>query len=177
MSHPRPPVPAKLIIGMITREKELAIDVGNRLWAAFGDIDMISRWFVFDDTDYYEAEMGKRLYRRMLAFKHLVEQGSLGGIKINTNIIENEFASDGKRRVNIDPGLLTHERFVLATGKNFTHRIYIGDHIYADLTLIYQQGQFHPLPWTYPDYRKENIQQYLFRVRQKYSLDLKIAKC
>jgi hypothetical protein len=176
MSHPKPPVPAKLIIGMITRDKELALPVADRLADAFGDIDMISPWFAFDDTNYYEPEMGTGLSRRMLAFKHLVDQDGLGGIKINTNAIENEFLNADKRRVNIDPGLLTHERFVLATGKNFTHRIYIGSHVYADLTLIYQRGRFQPLPWTYPDYRRENMQDYLIRVRRKYSTDLKTAK-
>lgn len=149
--------------------------VVERLSKAFGDIDMISPWFPFDDTDYYEPEMGKMLQRRMVTFTELVDPGRLACIKIGTNAIENDFLENDKRLVNIDPGLLSHERFVLATGKNFTHRIYIGLHVYADLTLIYQQGRFQPLPWTYPDYRRENLQDFLIRVRNKYSADLKTS--
>lgn len=175
MSHPKPPAPAKLVIGIITRDMDLVAPVADRLADAFGDIDMISPWLPFDDTAYYEPEMGKDLQRRMLTFKHMIDQGRLALVKNRTGEIENDFLENGNRRVNIDPGLLTHERFVLATGKNFTHRIYIGRQVYADLTLIYQQGRFQSLPWTYPDYRRANMQNFLIRVRKKYSTDLKIS--
>ncbi|MBU1181627.1 MAG: DUF4416 family protein, partial [Proteobacteria bacterium] len=72
-----------------------------------------------------------------------------------------------------DPGYMLCERFVLATGKNYTHRIYIGDGIYADLTLIYQKSGFKKLPWTYPDYYNEKMVSYLKAVREKYMVDLK----
>ena len=77
------------------------------------------------------------------------------------------------RQVNIDPGFLLMERLVLATGKNFAHRIYIGKCIYADLTLIYQKNGYQPLPWTYPDYAHESIRNFLILVRNKYMEDLK----
>jgi hypothetical protein len=173
MSQSQPPVHAKLVIGIIVRIRELAIPVCEQLADAFGDIDMISPWFPFSDTTYYESEMGENLYRRMLAFKDLMDPGRLAWVKNRTDAIENDFRENNRRRANIDPGLLTHERFVLATGKNFTHRIYIGQQVYADLTLIYQQGCFQPLPWTYPDYRRTNIQDFLHCVRKKYSLDRK----
>ena len=175
MSHPKPPVPVKLVIGMIMREKELAVPVAERLGEVFGAIDMISPWFPFNDTTYYETEMGKDLHRRLLAFKDLVDPGCLASVKTRTNAIENDFRENNRRRANIDPGLLSHERFVLATGKNFTHRIYIGRWVYADLTLIYQHGQFQHLPWTYPDYRRTDMQDFLLRVRKKYALDIKAS--
>jgi hypothetical protein len=75
--------------------------------------------------------------------------------------------------VNIDPGYLLLERFVLATGKNYAHRIYIGQNIYADLTLTYAKGGFQTLPWTYPDYASPEIRDFLLQVRYKYSMDLK----
>jgi hypothetical protein len=93
-----------------------------------------------------------------------------------TNDLEHEHSSNGKRVVNIDPGYLLHERFVLATGKNYSHRIYIGKGIYADLTLIYAKGGFKPLPWTYPDYASEIIITFLEQVRKKYTIDLKDAR-
>jgi hypothetical protein len=89
----------------------------------------------------------------------------LAAVKLATNAVENEYAENGRRRFNLDPGYLTRERLVLATGKNFVHRIYLGQGIFADLTLIYRKGRFEALPWTFPDYRTEAIQTILTRIR------------
>jgi hypothetical protein len=112
----------------------------------------------------------------MAAFKNMIAQSDLAGIKNTTNAIEQEFAQKDKRRVNIDPGYMLRERFVLASGKNFSHRIYIGENIYADLTLIYSKGDFRAMPWTYPDYQSPEMKEFLLRVRTKYVFDLKEAK-
>ncbi len=139
----------------------------------FGDIDIISSWFHFDQTNYYEAEMSSPLFRRIVVFKKLIKQTDLADIKLATNGLEKEEAADNKRRVNIDPGYMLAERFVLATGKNFSHRIYIGKKVYADLTLIYQKNDFSFLPWTYQDYQSNQLVDFLSIVRKKYILDLK----
>lgn len=173
MSIPHPPQPAKLVIGLFTKAKECADDVCNRLQESYGSIDLASRWFDFSFTDYYHAEMGAPLFRRVFSFERLIAQEQLAQIKCHTNAIETAFSRQGRRRVNIDPGYLLYERFVLATGKNYTHRIYIGRDIYADLTLIYQKGAYQPLPWTYPDYASPQMGNFLLRVRQKYGADLK----
>ena len=172
MSRPTAPVPAKLVISFFLKEKNLAGQVCDTLIKAFGPIDIISRWFPFDYTSYYNEEMGTPLFRRMLAFSTLIQQDTLAAIKIATNAIETRLISKGRRRVNIDPGYLLPERFVLASGKNFTHRIYLGQGIYGDLTLIYTKNAFQTLPWTYPDYADKNMLAYLERVRDKYKLDL-----
>jgi ribosomal silencing factor RsfS len=109
----------------------------------------------------------------MLAFEDLIQQQALSRVKLATNAIEQAFAHGQRRQVNIDPGYLLLERFVLATGKNFSHRIYIGDAIYADLTLIYQKGGFQTLPWTYPDYAAAEMHLFLSQVRNTYAQDLK----
>lgn len=176
MSLPKPPSPAKLVIGVFTNQKGLICQVAKQLSEQFGDIELISPWFPFDLTGYYAPEMGTMLMRRMMAFKPLVDQDRLSIIKTQTNRIEHGFAAGARRRVNIDPGYLVSERFVLATGKNYTHRIYIGNNIYADLTLIYRNRRFEPLPWTYPDYRREDIHSFLFRVRDKYLRDIKATQ-
>lgn len=173
MSQPQPSSPAKLIIGLFTREKELFSPIAGELVDRFGTIDMISRWFPFDYTSYYEPEMGSPLFRRMMVFKSLIRQEELPEIKLATNEIEKKCLSENKRRVNIDPGYMLHERFVLATGKNFTHRIYLNKGIYADLTLIYTKGNFQTLPWTYPDYADEVMIGFLREVRKRYTVDLK----
>lgn len=173
MSRPQKPKPAKLVVGLFLKEKDFILPVAKALTEEFGSIDMVSVWFPFNFTNYYESEMGASLVRRMLVFETLIEQGALAEIKLITNDIELEYSKNGKRMVNLDPGYMLHERFVLASGKNFSHRIYIGKRIYADLTLIYTRGRFQTLPWTYPDYGQQNMLTYLEQVRKKYVADLK----
>jgi len=175
MSRPQTPKPAKLVIGFFLKEKKLAVSVVKALIEKFGPVDMISSWLPFNFTTYYETEMGKPLLRRMLAFERLVKQSTLSEIKRITNDLELKYLKNSKRMVNLDPGYLLRERFVLATGKNYSHRIYIGQRFYADLTLIYTKGRFIKLPWTYPDYAEQNMLIYLERVRNKYVIDLKQA--
>jgi len=173
MSLAKIPEQAKLIIGLFLKEKEEIALVAAELIERFGPVDTISPWLPFDFTDYYEKEMGKPLFRRMFSFKSLREQSEFPEIKIQTNAVETKYSKNGKRTVNIDPGYLLQSRFVLVTGKDFAHRIYVGSGIYADLTLIYRQKSFQKLPWTYPDYATENMCFYLKQVRNKYLMDLK----
>ncbi len=173
MSVPKAPQPAKLVIGFFMKETALFPEVFRRVEHHFGQADIVSRWFDFDYTDYYEQETGRPLFRRMVAFKTLIDQGSFPGIKAVTNTIEADCLREGRRRVNIDPGYLLGSRFVLATGKDYAHRIYIGGHMYADLTLIYKNGDFRPLEWTYPDYAARQMRDLLLKIRRKYLLDLK----
>lgn len=173
MSQPQPAKPAKLVIGLLLNDRELFPPVCQDLEAAFGATDLISPWMDFNYTDYYAAEMGGPLQRRMLVFKELIAQMDLARIKLRTNQIERKYADEGRRCVNIDPGYLLYERFVLATGKNYSHRIYIGDGIYADLTLVYRQGAYQSLPWTYPDYAGAAMGEFLMQVRQAYSANIK----
>lgn len=176
MSVPKHPDPAKLLVSVFMKEKPLFEQVFPFLEDLCGPVDLMSRWLDFDFTNYYHREMGTPLFRRVLSFKPLVDQADLPKIKQAANQIETRFACDGRRRVNIDPGYLLPSRFVLATGKDFAHRIYIGDRIYADLTLMYIRKQFVPLDWTYPDYRSKEIIRFLEQVRDKYMLDLKAAE-
>jgi len=176
MSRPAPPCPAKLVIGMFMRDTDLLVPVTGMLEDQFGPVDITSRWLPFDCTAYYEPEMGTGLRRRMLAFKDLVNQEDLPRIKRFTNSVEENHLAGESRRINIDPGYMLMERFVLATGKNFSHRIYIGQGIYADLTLIFENRTFRALPWTYPDYAREDMLDFLHKVRGKYLFDLKSAR-
>jgi hypothetical protein len=168
MSRPKPPELAKLVVGLFTPEKGLCPRVVTGLERQFGPVDYISRWLTFDYTDYYTAEMGEGLFRRVLSFKRLIAQDRLPHIKKCTNELEQQWAHNGRRRINIDPGYLLPSRFVLATGKNFSHRIYIGDSIYADLTLLYEKARFQILPWTYPDYADPGLQAVLDQIRGNY---------
>jgi hypothetical protein len=172
MSNPQTPKPAKLVVGLFMNDKSLLEPATCDLSNTFGPIDLAGPWFEFDFTDYYSSEMGAPLFRRVLAFKNHIQQHDLADIKLITNDFEQKYLKNGCRRVNIDPGYLVHERFVLATAKNFTHRISIGKGIYADLTLVYTRGGFQTLPWTYPDYAEKKMLAFLDRVRSKYLKDI-----
>ncbi len=173
MSIPQEPKPAKLVIGVFFKKKQLLEELADELSSRFGYIDIISAWMPFDYTSYYAKEIGTPLFRRVFSFEKLIDQDELPKIKLITNELEQKYSENGKRKVNIDPGYLLLERFVLASGKNFSHRIYLSEGIYADLTLQYVKGRFQKLPWTYPDYADHPMRVFLGRVRNKYVLQEK----
>jgi len=173
MSMPHAPQPAKLVVGVLLKDRAIFPDIASELEAAFGVFDVVSPWMAFNYSSYYEKEMGAPLWRRMLAFRTLIEQDRLADVKVAANAMEQTRSAGGRREANIDPGYLLLERWVLATGKNYSHRIYIGRGIYADLTLIYQRGAYRALPWTYPDYAGEPLGRFLVAVRRKYAVDIK----
>ncbi|WP_035240192.1 DUF4416 family protein [Desulfobacter vibrioformis] len=173
MSTPKKPAPAKLVMSVFMKDKRVFESVFSRLEGVGGPVDMISPWLDFDFTDYYYREMGEPLFRRLIAFKPLMEQDALASIKLDTNRIESDCLEQNNRTINIDPGYLLASRFILATGKEYSHRIYIGQQIYADLTLMYTKKGFKTLEWTYPDYASHAVLNFLGQVRQKYLVDLK----
>jgi hypothetical protein len=173
MSIPREPAPAKLVIGLFMGDTSLFEKAAHELVRSFGEMDMVSSWLPFDDTDYYAKEMGSPLFRRFTVFSRLITQNQLVQVKLRTNELESAYGHNGRRTINIDPGIMTAERFVLASGKNFTHRVYLKNGIYADLTLIYHHGDFRTLPWTYPDYAGDRIRRFLRIVRDRYMKQLK----
>ncbi len=174
MSIPKKPAFAKLIVSLVMHDRKLFQKATYALSEVLKSVDMVSSWFPFDKTDYYANEMGTPLYRRLIAFDELIEQEKLVDIKLFTNQVENNFLRGRKRMVNVDPGYLLAERFVLATGKNYAHRIYLRGGIYADLTLIYQKNRYRCLDWTYPDYAGDAITGFLQSVRDRYMYQSRI---
>lgn len=167
MSIPRLPNDAKLIAGLLFAPGDVHTEALAALGEHFGALDLITEPIPFTYTDYYAAEMGPGLQRQLVSFVDLVRPETLPDIKQITNRLEDRFSRSNKRRINIDPGILTEERVVLATGKNYTHRIYLRDGIYADLTLIFQRGSYQGLPWTYPDYLDPLVLHFLAAIRLK----------
>ncbi len=135
---------------------------------AFGKGDYESPATPFTHTDYYEKEFGKNLLRRFLSFEKLVFPDALADIKHQTNAVERELSKNGKRRVNIDPGYLTLSKVVLATTKDYMHRIYIGHGMYAEVTLYFKDNMFQGFPWTYPDYKTPEYVEIFNKIREIY---------
>lgn len=165
MSRRSEPPPALLVVSVIYREAARFEEALPSLAAAWGPAARISEVFPFDGTGYYREEMGEPLYRRFYVGKRPVPRDALAQAKRSAEKIEREFSERGRRTVNVDPGILTDENFVLATGKNYSHRVYLGGGVFADLTLTYLKGEYRPLPWTYPDYASEAIRGFLGEVR------------
>ncbi|MBI5894108.1 MAG: DUF4416 family protein [Deltaproteobacteria bacterium] len=142
MSKPKKPAQVKLIASIIAGDKNIIKPVLSNLQERFGNIDFISEKMEFNHTKYYNDEIGENLFRKMVSFNNLIYPSDLAAIKIFTNSIEYQYADNGKRKVNIDPGYIAMEKFVLASCKNFSHRIYLSEGVYADLTLIYKSNNF-----------------------------------
>ncbi len=176
MSHPSEPDPVKLIASLFSPEKEMLDRAAADMEVLFGPVDWRSPELYFDRTRYYEREMGWPLHRCFVSFERLVPADRLAEIKLETNRVEERYLEDGRRRVNIDPGLISAERLVLATGKNYVHRIYLSKGIYADLTLLYKRKCFRSLPWTYPDYGSPETVAAFNGIRERYMNQLREMK-
>ena len=160
--------PVKLIMSVFSALPELMSEALSILSERYGGVDFVSDSMAFDYTDYYEREMGGQLRRRIASFRTLIRPESLPEVKQGTNEIEKSFAPDGKRGVNIDPGYISRAHLILATGKAYSHRPYLRDGVYADLTLIYRDKTFTTLPWTYPDYAEQKMRMMFSKIRERY---------
>ena len=168
MSEPKRADAVKLVASILLAEKGLLREVMEVLSSQYGRADYISALMPFSYTKYYCREMGENLGSCFVSFEPLIRPESLPDIKLRTNDIEKMFSRTEKRRVNIDPGYLSLAHLILATCKGYAHRPYLRDGVYADLTLIFNEGTFQTLPWTYPDYgEKKTIEMYK-KIREKY---------
>jgi len=173
------PLPVKLLMPMFSGVPQLFEAAEASLAGHFGPVDYRSPRLPFAHTTYYEREFGSDLERQFLSFERLIDPGRLAEIKLLTNALEEQLGEPGcrtspvRRRINLDPGYIAEAKLVLATTKNYDHRIYIGRGIYAEVTLVYREKDFRPCPWTYPDYRSEEYLEVFRAVRRIYVAQLK----
>jgi len=159
---------AKLICGIIAPEERIG-EAQDTLVTAFGGVDSKSGIAPFDFTDYYEKEMGAGLARGWVSFSRGFSQPELVRAKLRAIGLERKLAgADGNRSANLDPGYLTGSKLILASTKNFSHRIYLWGGIFAEVTLLFERGTFVPLRWTYPDYRTTSAIDYFNQVRADF---------
>lgn len=169
MSRPQNPQPVKLIVSLLTAKHDLADQVCEKLKIEFGPLDFMSAPLPFNFTDYYEEEIGRDLFRHLLSFEKLIAPDVLPSIKLYTNQIEQGFVrEDGTRMINVDPGYMALCHLILATCKRFSHRPYLRDGVYADMTLIFKGKRFRPLEWTFPDYSSDELMGLLNKIRGVY---------
>ena len=173
MSVPEEPDKVKLLISLFSPREDLIHEVISNLTDLFGPVDWMSPPLFFDRTRYYAREMGWPLHRRFISFHTHIPAEHLIPIKIKTNEIERGYLDGENRLINIDPGYVSAERLILATGKNYIHRIYLGKGIFADLTLIFKRGTFVPLEWTYPDYSDPKMIEIWNQLRERYMNEIR----
>ncbi len=167
----------KLIIAITSSNLPLIERVEQQLLQEFGSYESESDLFSFDDfTSYYAEEMGTSLQKKFVSFQDMIPLEKLVDIKLCTNQIEQQSALNGNRQMNLDPGYVTHAQMVLATTKNYSHRIYLGKGIHGELTYIVRQKKFRPLKWTYPDYREPWVIEFFGKVRQSYLRHIRTQK-
>jgi hypothetical protein len=172
MGEARAAAPVKLVCGLIAvDDPSLIREAGDALTEAFGGIDLESEPTPFDFTPYYRAEMGEGLVRKFFSFARSIDPGELSSIKRATIAIEERFARRGGerpgRRVNLDPGYVTAAKLVLATTKDFAHRVYLRDGIYAEVTLAFHKSGIGAFAWTYPDFRSGRYDAFFLEVRRR----------
>ena len=179
MAKPKGFAPVKLICGVIYKEDALYDEVKRRLGAEWGRVDTESAPFAFDLTDYYRAEMGEGLSRRFMSFETLVAPESLPEKKIRAIEIEESLRRElgaAGRPVNIDPGCLSAAALVMATAKDFAHRVPLARGIYAHLEFLFTKTGVKTLDWTYPDLRRGPCQTYFRSVRDLYLRQLRESR-
>ena len=171
------PNPVKLIVGVLAAEERCLNAAVEAVADRFGKIDMQSDAWPFTQTDYYKVQTGENIIRQFVSFEKLIDPGELADIKHNTNQLEQELAKKLAvglpRPVNLDPGIIEPSKLILVTTKNYSHRIYIGKKMYAEVTLIFDRGGWQCLPYTYPDYKLACYHNFFSKVRTRLLEQLK----
>ena len=171
------PKPAKLIIGILAADEECLKAVLDAINANFGKTDFVIDIWPFDQTDYYKDQTGENILRQFVSIEELIDPGTLAKLKHRTNKLERNLAADLAldlpRPVNLDPGIIEPSKLILVSTKNYSHRIYIGDKMYAEVTLIFDKGRWRHLEHTYPDYRQQCYFDFFDKVRTRLLEQLK----
>jgi hypothetical protein len=168
MGTAKTPVVVKLIAGLLATSDDLLKQVAEALAERFGPIDAFSSPIDWNVSAYYGSEMGDVIRRQYVSFARLVAPGKLAGIKQLTNEMENAWRGNFGRQVNIDPGYVSTTKLVLASTKDAAHRVYLSGGIYAEVTMQFSNGSFHPDAHTYPDYAAADAMAFFNRVRAQY---------
>jgi hypothetical protein len=172
------PRPVKLIVGILAANDNALSRAAGALENEFGYVDFKSDVWPFTQTQYYKGQTGEHILRQFVSIDKLIDPGSLANIKHRANELEKQLAVqlglDLSRPVNLDPGIIEPSKLVLATTKNHSHRIYIGNKMYAEVTLIYDKGHWKHFDYTYPDYRLKSYQDFFSKVRDRLVEQLRV---
>ncbi len=164
--------PVAFVCGVMAHSEPAVLDACAQLEDVFGEVTDRSEIYDFDAfSAYYRAEMGGGLHKCFACFGERVKPSSLAARKLDAIKAEQDAArgveGNWQRTINLDPGLLSPNSLVLATTKASGHRISIAPSLYAEVTLLFEKGEYRPLPWSYRDVQSAPVQKLLLRLRQR----------
>lgn len=168
MSTKRHQEEALLFVGALYASSEIFDRNLPELENHFGPVLFQSAIMPWDHSHYYRDELGTPISRRFIFFERLIDASCLPEIKVMTDDMEYRNLIHGKRQINLDPGYLTEAKVILASTKNYSHRIYLGRGIYAEQEYIFSKGSYRPLSHTYTDYRKSEYLKVFSQARQLF---------
>jgi hypothetical protein len=117
----------------------------------------------------YAEEMGTDLQRRFFSFERLVPRECLIEIKSCCHKLEAQLGDQVHdftfRTVNLDPGILTPCNLVISSHKDGGHKVYLGEGVFSEVSLIWSRSQFCRLPWTDLDFCHDDAIDFFLRVR------------
>jgi hypothetical protein len=179
--RPAPPTAAadplvQPIAAVLYRDEEALTACLARLGEATSPLDFRGAPHPFDQTDYYAPEMGAGLSRVLVSFRALRPPTFLVAAKHAAGALEDALRVEGKRRVNVDVGYLDLGKLVLASWKARGHKLYLGEGVWGDLTLLYGEGRWQPLEWSFPDFRTGRYDADLHAIRERYKRRLREAQ-
>jgi hypothetical protein len=170
------PEVSRLFIGMLFSRQEILEPVTHVLIEAYGKALFQSPPRVWDFSDHYADELGSPVLRSFIFFDSCIDPAMLSDIKLSTNDIETKFSEGNKRKINLDPGYLTLSKVVLASTKDYSHRICLGKGIYGEVTLFFKNNRFNSFPYTYRDYREQEYLELFQRMRDRLKEEM-VSAC
>lgn len=170
MGEPTYHPPVLLLMAAFSQHEDALDWARQKAIEAWGPVALESKAFEFTETRYYDAEMGAGLKKVFFTFERPFDPERLVEIKLETNRWEEEYAAvAGKpepRPLNLDPGYLTLAKLVLASTKDFAHRIYLSQGIFAEVTLKYRHRRWEHHEYTFPNYRRADYQEFFTQCRE-----------
>jgi hypothetical protein len=168
------PTPVKYFIAVLRGTLPLDV-IQPILESHFGPVDFVSKDYPFDQTNYYESEMGQGLVRSLITFTTLRSPEELASLKVLTNQMEQgHFCTPEKQRTaNLDVGYLDHNKIVLASVKGLGQKIYLSQGVYADMVARYKNGRYQPFEWSFPDFKDGRYDAEWTVIRKRYLEQLK----
>ncbi|MBA4372098.1 MAG: DUF4416 domain-containing protein [Thermodesulfovibrio sp.] len=159
---------ALLFVGVLYSSAEVFERNLPELENLFGRVLLRSPVMAWDHSHYYRDELGVPIFRIFIFFERCIDAALLPDIKVSTEELELRNLKDGRRQINLDPGYLTEAKVILASTKNYSHRIYLGRGIYAEQEYIFSKGRYLPLAHTYTDYRKQEYLDIFHQARRQF---------
>lgn len=176
------PPEAKVVLFLLTNQEALAQKVITHFEPILGPIELQSAWYPFNQSDYYEKELGKNLRRCLVSFKNIFEPHRLAELKQLAVELEHLYPSplpsptrgegEGKRSINVDPGYVDLFKVVLASGKAGGQKVALAKDVHAYTLLRYEKGGWHPFEWTYPDFKEPTYHKDLLEIRKNLKKEL-----